>query len=228
MCEAGDCIELDDLAFVAGNAGGSTYGNNVVNTNHVADSAAAVLQSNDSDGRQVYQQCCFVLQRSEQGVGNGVGAGHEGAQNTDNGSHNDVCLAGQVGQTASHDQQHGAVNMVGGEVGVTEEVNHCNAEEQSDCSALNLSEGVHPCALNFFALHAMHGNGDQSNNDEYYAGRPQASVVPVLTQNDAGGAGADDNQWRFEPVDVEGMNIYDVVIEGNDSWSRETTDHHLR
>ena len=26
---------------------------------------------------------------------------------------------------------------------------------------------------------------------------------------------ADDNQWRFEPVDMEGMNVYDVVVEGN-------------
>lgn len=31
----------------------------------------------------------------------------------------------------------------------------------------------------------------------------------------AGHPDADDNQWRFEPVDVEGMNIYDVVVEGN-------------
>ena len=31
----------------------------------------------------------------------------------------------------------------------------------------------------------------------------------------AGHPEADDNQWRFEPVDVEGMNIYDVVVEGN-------------
>ncbi len=30
-----------------------------------------------------------------------------------------------------------------------------------------------------------------------------------------GGAGADDNQWRFEPVDMDGMNVYDVVVEGN-------------
>ena len=39
--------------------------------------------------------------------------------------------------------------------------------------------------------------------------------VDFLTTWTAGGAGADDNQWRFEPVDVEGMNIYDVVVEGN-------------
>ena len=30
-----------------------------------------------------------------------------------------------------------------------------------------------------------------------------------------GGAGADDNQWRFEPVDMDGMNVYDVVVEDN-------------
>ena len=39
--------------------------------------------------------------------------------------------------------------------------------------------------------------------------------VDFLTTWAAGGAGVDDNQWRFEPVDVEGMNIYDVVVEGN-------------
>ena len=30
-----------------------------------------------------------------------------------------------------------------------------------------------------------------------------------------GGAGADDNQWRFEPVDMEGMTVYDIEIDGN-------------
>lgn len=33
----------------------------------------------------------------------------------------------------------------------------------------------------------------------------------------AGGSGADDNLWRFEPVDVEGMSIYEVVIEDNEN-----------
>ena len=36
-----------------------------------------------------------------------------------------------------------------------------------------------------------------------------------LTTWTDGGAGADDNQWRFEPVDMDGMNVYDVVVEGN-------------
>lgn len=39
--------------------------------------------------------------------------------------------------------------------------------------------------------------------------------VDFLTTWANGGADADDNQWRFEPVDIEGMNIYDVVVEGN-------------
>ena len=39
--------------------------------------------------------------------------------------------------------------------------------------------------------------------------------VPFITTWAAGGAGADDNQWRFEPVDMDGMSIYDVVVEGN-------------
>ncbi len=39
--------------------------------------------------------------------------------------------------------------------------------------------------------------------------------VDFLTTWATGGAGADDNQWRFEPVDIEGMNVYDVVIEDN-------------
>ncbi|MBR3977230.1 MAG: DUF4091 domain-containing protein [Bacteroidaceae bacterium] len=39
--------------------------------------------------------------------------------------------------------------------------------------------------------------------------------VDFLTTWASGGAAADDNQWRFEPVDIEGMNIYDVVVEGN-------------
>ena len=37
----------------------------------------------------------------------------------------------------------------------------------------------------------------------------------VTTWTD-GGSSADDNLWRFEPVDTEGLYIYDVVIEGND------------
>ena len=31
----------------------------------------------------------------------------------------------------------------------------------------------------------------------------------------ASGGSANDNQWRFEPVDVEGKSIYNVVVEGN-------------
>ena len=41
------------------------------------------------------------------------------------------------------------------------------------------------------------------------------SGVDFITTWSAGGAGAEDNQWRFESVDIENMNIYDVVIEGN-------------
>ncbi len=37
-----------------------------------------------------------------------------------------------------------------------------------------------------------------------------------LTTWTDGGSDKEDNQWRFEPVDVEGMHIYDVVIEGDD------------
>ena len=35
-----------------------------------------------------------------------------------------------------------------------------------------------------------------------------------LTTWSAGGS-ANDNQWRFEPVDMEGKSVYDVVVEGN-------------
>ena len=35
-----------------------------------------------------------------------------------------------------------------------------------------------------------------------------------LTTWSAGGS-ANDNQWRFEPVDVEGKSIYNIVVEGN-------------
>lgn len=37
----------------------------------------------------------------------------------------------------------------------------------------------------------------------------------VTTWSD-GGSSADDNLWRFEPVDMEGMTIYNVNIEGSD------------
>ena len=36
-----------------------------------------------------------------------------------------------------------------------------------------------------------------------------------LTTWAQGGAGADDNQWRFEPVDMDGMTVYDIEIDGN-------------
>ena len=39
--------------------------------------------------------------------------------------------------------------------------------------------------------------------------------VDYLTTWTDGGAGADDNQWRFEPVDMEGMTVYDIEIDGN-------------
>ena len=39
--------------------------------------------------------------------------------------------------------------------------------------------------------------------------------VDFLTTWTDGGAGADDNQWRFEQVDMEGMTVYDVVVESN-------------
>ncbi|MBO7231521.1 MAG: DUF4091 domain-containing protein [Bacteroidaceae bacterium] len=35
----------------------------------------------------------------------------------------------------------------------------------------------------------------------------------VTTWSDGGSA--DDNQWRFEPVDMEGMSVYEIVVEGN-------------
>lgn len=39
--------------------------------------------------------------------------------------------------------------------------------------------------------------------------------IPCLTTWLAGGAGANDNQWRLEPVDMEGKSVFDVVVEGN-------------
>ena len=38
--------------------------------------------------------------------------------------------------------------------------------------------------------------------------------IPCLTTWLAGGANKADNQWRLEPVDMEGKSVYDVVIEG--------------
>ncbi|MBR5592878.1 MAG: DUF4091 domain-containing protein [Bacteroidaceae bacterium] len=39
--------------------------------------------------------------------------------------------------------------------------------------------------------------------------------IPCLTTWLAGGADKADNQWRLEPVDMEGKSVYDVVVEGN-------------
>ena len=39
--------------------------------------------------------------------------------------------------------------------------------------------------------------------------------IPCLTTWAAGGANKNDNQWRLEPVDMEGKSVYDVVIENN-------------
>lgn len=44
----------------------------------------------------------------------------------------------------------------------------------------------------------------------------KVSGVDFLTTWTAGGANAADNQWRFEAVDMEGMSVYNVVIEGNE------------
>lgn len=41
------------------------------------------------------------------------------------------------------------------------------------------------------------------------------SGVDFVTTWTDGGSTADDNLWRFEPVDIEGMYIYDVAIEGD-------------
>jgi hypothetical protein len=38
--------------------------------------------------------------------------------------------------------------------------------------------------------------------------------IPCLTTWLSGGANKNDNQWRLEPVDMEGKSVYDVVIEG--------------
>ncbi|MBR4065626.1 MAG: DUF4091 domain-containing protein [Bacteroidaceae bacterium] len=43
----------------------------------------------------------------------------------------------------------------------------------------------------------------------------KVSGVDYLTTWADGGAGADDNQWRFEPVDMDGMTVYDIEIDGN-------------
>ena len=39
--------------------------------------------------------------------------------------------------------------------------------------------------------------------------------IPCLTTWVAGGADKNDNQWRLEPVDMEGKSVYDVVVDGN-------------
>ena len=39
--------------------------------------------------------------------------------------------------------------------------------------------------------------------------------IPCLTTWLAGGADKADNQWRLEPVDMEGKSVYDVVVDGN-------------
>ena len=39
--------------------------------------------------------------------------------------------------------------------------------------------------------------------------------IPCLTTWLSGGADKNDNQWRLEPVDMEGKSVYDVVVEGN-------------
>ena len=39
--------------------------------------------------------------------------------------------------------------------------------------------------------------------------------IPCLTTWLAGGANKADNQWRLEPVDMEGKSVYDVVVEGD-------------
>ncbi|MBR2319005.1 MAG: DUF4091 domain-containing protein [Bacteroidaceae bacterium] len=43
----------------------------------------------------------------------------------------------------------------------------------------------------------------------------QVGGVNFLTTWKDGGAGADDNQWRFEPLDMDDMSVYDVVIDGS-------------
>ena len=50
-----------------------------------------------------------------------------------------------------------------------------------------------------------------SNGGNYF----KVSGVDYLTTWTDGGAAADDNNWRFELVDMDGMNVYDVVIEDN-------------
>ena len=49
-----------------------------------------------------------------------------------------------------------------------------------------------------------------NNNSSYMVGG-----IEHLTTWAAGPATADDNLWRVEPVNIEGMNIYDVVVEDN-------------
>ena len=49
-----------------------------------------------------------------------------------------------------------------------------------------------------------------NNNSSYMVGG-----VEHLTTWASGPANADDNLWRVEPVDMEGMSVYDVVVEGN-------------
>ena len=49
-----------------------------------------------------------------------------------------------------------------------------------------------------------------NNNSSYMVGGKEH-----LTTWASGPANADDNLWRFEPVDVEGKIVYEVVIDGN-------------
>ena len=72
--QAGNNIGPDQQAFVSVGTGRRADGNDVVDTDHIADGAAHVLQGYDQDLIQSQDCRDFKLQAGEQGIGYGTGA----------------------------------------------------------------------------------------------------------------------------------------------------------
>lgn len=188
------------LAFGAYDAGGSAHCYDVVDADHVADSTALILECHDNDVRNAQDVCGSKLQRCKHDVGYGVGTEHEGTDGADDRSNVEVVGTCQISHALCHSYQHGIIAAYVS-VGITEQVNHSEAEQQGNGSAYQLLVGLVQHVVDLAAAEAVHGEADEYNQDEWEQARvvqPLEGEACALNAHDVGHGNREGAHERFD------------------------------
>ncbi len=134
------------------------------------------------------------MKRREQSVGYGTGTGHERSKHTDQRSYDEIRALEDIGKRARHYIEHTAVGegKFSGEISgrdcradicaacIPIELYHGDAEQQGDCRAGDLLEGILHGRYGFFFCHLMDENGDQRNyNKRHDTCVPEEFEIPA-------------------------------------------------